>query len=198
MVVPSCLIDLERCFESCQLMILHTSISRVSFSSFPVKLTTSKLKCAFASNYGLLIFKGCENGVKYEIWLGFREKREKMVKTGLFILARYCWFCSYFVWTRVGLGYYWCKLQKLTNSNGSSRVLFVSVGKWFVFLKPGPANARISQPEVKHSSGQSSHHKSVEGMKLVFVELDQATSDLEGSATRKIVKDADRLIRLSK
>ncbi|KAG5557565.1 hypothetical protein RHGRI_007717 [Rhododendron griersonianum] len=36
--------------------------------------------------------------------------------------------------------------------------------------------------------------QSVEGMKLVFVELDQATSDPEGSATRKIVKDADRLV----
>lgn len=46
---------------------------------------------------------GCsENGAKFKIWLVFREKREKMVKTGLFILAQYCWFCSYFVWTRVG------------------------------------------------------------------------------------------------
>ncbi|KAF7113742.1 hypothetical protein RHSIM_RhsimUnG0107700 [Rhododendron simsii] len=40
--------------------------------------------------------------------------------------------------------------------------------------------------------------QSVEGMELVFVELGQATSDPEGSATHKIVKDADRLIMLSK
>ncbi|KAF7145235.1 hypothetical protein RHSIM_Rhsim04G0152700 [Rhododendron simsii] len=57
-----------------------------------------------------------------------------------------------------GLGYYWCKLQKLTNPNGSSRVFFLSAG-----------------------------------MKLVFVELDRATSDLEGSAMYKIVKDADEI-----
>ncbi|KAG5552571.1 hypothetical protein RHGRI_010602 [Rhododendron griersonianum] len=36
--------------------------------------------------------------------------------------------------------------------------------------------------------------KSVEGMKLVFVELDQATSDPEGCATRKIVEDVDKLV----
>ncbi|KAF7139323.1 hypothetical protein RHSIM_Rhsim07G0154000 [Rhododendron simsii] len=58
-----------------------------------------------------------------------------------------------------GPGYYWSKLQKLTNPNGSSRVFF-----------------------------------SVEGMTLVFVELDQATSDPEGSATRKIMEDADKLV----
>ncbi|KAG5553827.1 hypothetical protein RHGRI_011638 [Rhododendron griersonianum] len=41
MAVRSSLIDLEQCFGSCQLV-----------------SETSKLKCVFASNYGLLIFKG--------------------------------------------------------------------------------------------------------------------------------------------
>ncbi|KAI8559167.1 hypothetical protein RHMOL_Rhmol04G0152200 [Rhododendron molle] len=36
--------------------------------------------------------------------------------------------------------------------------------------------------------------QSVEGLKLVFVELDQASSSPEGCATRKIVEDVDKLV----
>ncbi|KAF7115927.1 hypothetical protein RHSIM_RhsimUnG0043500 [Rhododendron simsii] len=66
--------------------------------------------------------------------------------------------------------------------------------KHFTHRTTAGANGPRDWNEALDIMEYGSPEQSVEGMKLVFVELDQATSSHEGSATRKIVEGADRLV----
>ncbi|KAI8525472.1 hypothetical protein RHMOL_Rhmol13G0233000 [Rhododendron molle] len=66
--------------------------------------------------------------------------------------------------------------------------------KHFIHRTTAVANGPRDWNEALDIIEYGSPEQSVEGMKLVFAELDQATSGREGSATRKIVEGADRLV----
>ncbi|KAG5516861.1 hypothetical protein RHGRI_037558 [Rhododendron griersonianum] len=66
--------------------------------------------------------------------------------------------------------------------------------KHFIHRTTAVANGPRDWNEALDIIEYGSPEQSVEGMKFVFVELDQATSGREGSATRKIVEGADRLV----
>ncbi|XP_058196749.1 protein MOR1-like isoform X2 [Rhododendron vialii] len=66
--------------------------------------------------------------------------------------------------------------------------------KHFIHRTTAVANGPRDWNEALDIIEYGSPEQSVEGMKLVFVELDQATNSRECSATRKIVEGADRLV----